>query len=528
MKARIALLLIASAIISAPPCQAAEIPFTGRTKGLIRELLTKLDSTEIYVARKEREIETVKSRLSGNSDSELYELYYEIADKYTKYMADSAMAYLNKATLLARNNGWNFRAAKAEIDLANMLSVAGLYFESNEILQSIPRSVLTGSNLSSYYNANCSLYHNLYSGIGEPDYFREKYRASYNMYRDSLLSSVAPDSDTYLRNIEKKEARAGNCELARRYNAVRYARIKDRKSYENATCIYDRFTISYLYEHNLTGEAVDDLLESAIIEVENCNQDIASLLRVETFLIQMGEVDAAKKISDYYYSTLLKFGSRKRQLDGLEKTIEINNRSLEQLLHKNREIKIAFISITILVAILFFLLIVINRIRRNVTGLNKELQRSNEISKGYIGVIFQLYSSYIKRLDTLRLKIHTTLKKGNLDKALELTSQSNSTNLEEMKELHHNFDAVFLDIFPNYIEIVNSCLKPEFRIIQKRPEYLTTELRILALTKLGIDDSTKIAEMLHCSVKTIYNLRSGFKSRLAIPEKDFKKIISDM
>ena len=36
---------------------------------------------------------------------------------------------------------------------------------------------------------------------------------------------------------------------------------------------------------------------------------------------------------------------------------------------------------------------------------------------------------------------------------------------------------------------------------------------------------TEIAELLHCSVKTIYNLRSSLKARLAIPEDAFQKII---
>ena len=89
-------------------------------------------------------------------------------------------------------------------------------------------------------------------------------------------------------------------------------------------------------------------------------------------------------------------------------------------------------------------------------------------------------------------------------------------------------DTVFVDIFPNYIETVNGCLKPEERIVPKKTETLNTELRILALIKLGIEDSTEIAELLHCSVKTIYNLRSSMKARLAIPEETFQKIISEL
>ena len=38
---------------------------TDRTSGLVRELLTKLDSADVYAARKEAEIEAYKMQLGG-------------------------------------------------------------------------------------------------------------------------------------------------------------------------------------------------------------------------------------------------------------------------------------------------------------------------------------------------------------------------------------------------------------------------------------------------------------------------------
>ena len=66
------------------------------------------------------------------------------------------------------------------------------------------------------------------------------------------------------------------------------------------------------------------------------------------------------------------------------------------------------------------------------------------------------------------------------------------------------------------------------RIVPKRTEVLNNELRILALIKLGIEDNEEIAEMLHCTVKTVMNLRAIFRSRLAVPEKVFSKVISEL
>ena len=47
---------------------------------------------------------------------------------------------------------------------------------------------------------------------------------------------------------------------------------------------------------------------------------------------------------------------------------------------------------------------------------------------------------------------------------------------------------------------------------------LTTELRVLALIRLGITDNQKIADILRSSLTTIYTYRSKLKSRARIRE----------
>jgi DNA-binding CsgD family transcriptional regulator len=42
---------------------------------------------------------------------------------------------------------------------------------------------------------------------------------------------------------------------------------------------------------------------------------------------------------------------------------------------------------------------------------------------------------------------------------------------------------------------------------------LTTELRILALVRLGINDNQKIADILRSSITTIYTYRSKLKAK---------------
>ena len=186
------------------------------------------------------------------------------------------------------------------------------------------------------------------------------------------------------------------------------------------------------------------------------------------------------------------------------------------------------IIVSLLTVTLVILILKRHKYVLRITNLNNKLKRSSAISEKYVGATFKLYSSYIKRLDGFRTKLHSNLKRGNIENALVLTSPSSDITSDERRILFHNFDSAFIDIYPNYIEVANSCLKPEERITPKRTEILNNELRIQALIKLGIEDTRELADLLHCSVKTIYNLRSAFKMRLNISEKEFQEIISKL
>lgn len=530
MKTRNFLLVISIVFsISCISCKKVDIPHTERTDLLINELLIKLDSSDIYRERKLNSIQTLKTQITNNTPSDRKSiLLYKIADEFANYSIDSSLLYLDKAIEAAIECDSDSLRMDAELKQASVLTTGGFYVAAKEVLESIPYDILTGENLVSYYDTWSHLYHELYSSHYEPDSFQSKYRDLYTVYRDSLLEVVPSDSRIYLRNMERKEARLKNIDEAIRYSDLRLEGIKDKKSPAYGTWLYDRYQLAAHYDGNLTGEAVDNLLESAIIEVENSNYDIASLFRIEALLHKIGKEKEAKKISDFYYSSLRDFGSRKRILDGGEMAIDINETNFKSLQKKNNQFLMLIIIVSLLTVTLVILILKRHKYVLRITSLNNKLKRSSAISEKYVGATFKLYSSYIKRLDGFRTKLHSNLKRGNIENALDLTSPSSDITSDERRILFHNFDSAFIDIYPNYIEVANSCLKPEERITPKRTEILNNELRIQALIKLGIEDTRELADLLHCSVKTIYNLRSAFKMRLNISEKEFQEIISKL
>ena len=112
------------------------------------------------------------------------------------------------------------------------------------------------------------------------------------------------------------------------------------------------------------------------------------------------------------------------------------------------------------------------------------------------------------------------------------------TRLPEMKssylekalgyELFENFDTVFLHLFPSFVDDFNALLTPEAQVHPKEENRLTTEIRIFALIRLGIEDSSKIAEFLHYSVNTIYNYRARIKNGALGNREQFEQRVKSL
>ncbi|HAQ37696.1 MAG TPA: hypothetical protein DCQ58_04230, partial [Saprospirales bacterium] len=52
-------------------------------------------------------------------------------------------------------------------------------------------------------------------------------------------------------------------------------------------------------------------------------------------------------------------------------------------------------------------------------------------------------------------------------------------------------------------------------------DILTPELRVFALIRLGITDSSKIASFLHYSPQTVYNYKLKIKNKLKVSKIEF-------
>ena len=123
----------------------------------------------------------------------------------------------------------------------------------------------------------------------------------------------------------------------------------------------------------------------------------------------------------------------------------------------------------------------------------------------------QLCSSYIQRLDTYRMGIIKQLKTETAEQTL-IALRSQELIQTEHRNFLRLFDETFLGLFPDFIEQVRNLLHDPERFMPKRSRQLSTELRYLALIRLGVSDSAQIAMFLNSTLSTIYTYRARLRN----------------
>ncbi len=143
--------------------------------------------------------------------------------------------------------------------------------------------------------------------------------------------------------------------------------------------------------------------------------------------------------------------------------------------------------------------------------LNSELVKTNRTREEYVSLFLELCAAYIDKLNKYQDLVKRKVKAKQIDDLLKISSSKMSDS--DARQFFVNFDTAFLTLYPNFISEFNSLVREGEEIIPAKGEILNTELRIFALIRLGIKDSSRIATLLFYSPQTIYNYRTSVKNK---------------
>ena len=520
-------------------------------------LLNVLDKTikeaDTYVQIKENKLHELKreARKTAPLSIERYHLNNDIYLEYKAYSSDSALHYLNENLLLARQLNDKERELKIQLELSYLLSSIGMYMEAADILNSIDRQTLPTSLLGHYYTC----YEHVYSeaGAAQPRYkmFASRYVKLSHVYRDSMEVTLDSSSATYLWLRETQLREAGKYDEAMEFSDRRLGEASFGTP-QYALVAYQRFR---LFESmGKKDEHLYYLVLSAISDVRSAIKEQSSLMVLAQELHSKGDLKRAYNYINFSWEISQFYKTRLRSWMNITPLSMINGNYQDIIKQQNRELLIYITCVALLALLLVVALIYIYRqmkalsiakkglqevnerlfslneeleeVNRHLRSTNLELSESNLIKEAYIARFFKLCSVYVDRLQAYRKLVNKKLQRGQVAELLKMTHLSNDIVTVEVQELYANFDSAFLHLFPNFVESLNELLLPEEQIVLKPDELLNTELRIFALIRLGIKDSSQIAELLHYSVNTIYNYRSRVKTKARVSRDDFEDLVA--
>jgi len=520
-------------------------------------LLNVLDKTikeaDTYVQIKENKLHELKkeARKTPPVSVERYHLNNDIYLEYKAYSSDSALHYLNENMLLARQLNDKERELKIQLELSYLLSSIGMYMEAADILNSIDRQTLPSSLLGYYYTCYEHVYFE--AGAAQPRYkmFASRYAKLSHAYRDSMQVTLDPSSATYLWLRETQLREAGKYDEALEFSDRRLAESSFGTP-QYALVAYQRFR---LFESmGKKDEHLYYLVLSAISDVRSAIKEQSSLMVLAQELNSKGDLKRAYDYINFSWEISQFYKTRLRSWMNITPLSMINGNYQDIIKQQNRELLIYIVCVALLALLLVIALIYIYRqmkalsnakkglqevnerlfslneeleeVNRHLRSTNLELSESNLIKEAYIARFFKLCSVYVDRLQAYRKLVNKKLQRGQVAELLKMTHLSNDIVTVEVQELYANFDSAFLHLFPNFVESLNALLLPDEQIVLKPDELLNTELRIFALIRLGIKDSSQIAELLHYSVNTIYNYRSRVKTKACVSRDDFEDLVA--
>ncbi len=528
----------------------------------IEQLFKTLDDAIVhssdYVKVREGRIRDWEQKLKApKKDSEKYAACFALFEEYRSYKNDMAVKYINQCMELAKKMSDKQKEENAKSLLAFQESTTGNYSESYDLLKSINPSNLDADGKRNYLWACQHLYGEMayYSNVPS---LKKYYTDKRNAYQSAIDSTFSHDDDLYLQMQEVKARDAGNMKEA--------LRLSDKRLMTKPGT--HQYAIVQFYRGLIYNQFGDEenflrcLLRSTICDVQLAVMDQGSLWELANLLnAKPGEQERSHKYIRFAWQSATVFNTPIRSRQIVPVLTQIEDSYQRELASSNKNLKIMVAWSVLLIIVVVLLLYYVNKQRKRIAvahhkqkdtnqalqlanknlnsvieqlnlansnlneandrlnEMNHSLNESNKMKEVYIGRFLRLCAIYVDKIETMRKRVVKLVKAREFTKLLEQMQ----TGEAYMGELYKYFDSTFLNLFPSFVDEFNALLKPEDRIILEDKNSLSTTLRIFALIRLGIEDSSKIAEFLHYSVNTIYNYRAKIKNSAICDREEFEQ-----
>ena len=515
----------------------------GDNNQLYKQLDAALAQRAHYVELKEKSLNEIKQGAKYvTSNEDKLKLYEQLANEYKAYEYDSAMTYVNKGLILAQKSNNIFFNKRFQLSQTRLLITRGFYAEAKEILQKIEPKEEPRDYQFLYYYTMYGLYNN-WSTYCENNEFSKNYDLKKVEYLKKAIE-LSPKKDAFYYYLMGELYYFSN--HPNNNKTIQY--YKKALSMEKANSrlhAMTAFALSEVYQKANNLELMEHyLLVAAISDITSATKENVALQDIALFIYKH-KTRSLNKAQEYINLSLedaYTYKSRLRRIEISSKLQLITNAYTDDIKTTNRLLNIALLVIILLllgVGISSLFIRKKNRLLKQkkdeisatsdkmekLNGqlhlINDELKDTNQKRERLVKVYIDLCYKNIERNQKLRTLAVRKIKANQSKELLSLLSSSTNTE-KENKEFLTEFDKAFLSLYPTFINELNQQLTESAHIQLKENGEMPPILRVCALLRLGITESSKIAGILSYSPQTVYNYRSILKNN-AIDKEHFEE-----
>lgn len=462
-----------------------------------------------------RSIDSIRQRTHSRNNAERFNAFAELSEKFRTTDSDSALVYARICTALAEQGSVE-QQQEAKLLTIYALATAGIFTQALNIFNEINPEALSMPLRIKYWIAARTLYSYMRSYVEDQKQYYNTYNTLYLQYDDSLLLHL-PSHDPFRKFIE--------CErlvTEGKYDEAKPALEQLLRRFKENTNLYGMTAYQMAIVYRETGQQTlyaTYLAKSAKSDVQACVREGIALPMLAEWLYNRGRFSDAFSFINFSLEEAMEGNARMRTVSIAKMVPMIDIAYRERLSSSRDELMAYFILAMVLFFITVALLMILFRSMRKMRINEQKLSRLSKQQESYIGHFIELCATYNDRFDSLSKTVSRKLAAGQAEELLKLVNSGKLADTYSEK-FFTTFDAAFLDLYPDFIAKINTLLRPEEQLAIQEGETLTPELRIYAFVRLGIEESTRIAQILHYSVSTVYAYRNRMRNR-AIDRPNF-------
>lgn len=516
---------------------------SANNSALLQKLDSVIEASETIVAEKNKKIAMLKQMAAKeNNTALLLERYRELSEEYYVFKFDSAKVYVEKGLALAKKVQNSRYIVTNTIMKAKLLSIGGLYSEAINTLNTIEQDSLGEQDMTFDYNIAYSTIYSYWADYCNDDTYSPIYRERSNAYLKTAIVNIDKNNaayDYYMGEyhvyIDKDDDKA----------LKHYFRTLEKNGMTSRVFAMASFAIANNYSAHENMEKYEEyLIKASICDILCCTKENLAIqdLAMHLFKQDNENIERARVYINTAMEDAKSYNNRLRILEISQKLPIIVSTYHNRLTTQNSTLMYAVWGISLLVVtmiVLLYFFVRQNKLlskRRHelhvsnhmLTETNERLNRANEQlldtnrkREGLAKLYIDLCAKYIDKMAKFQVMVQRKIKANQINELMSYVSSSR-LNYEDADTFMKRFDEAFLNLYPSFVTEFNALLKEDEQVITKNPHSLTTELRIFALIRLGVKESSEIAALLYYTPRTIYNYRSAFKNK-AIDRESFEE-----